>query len=651
MSTYLPFLVLGLALGGAIAMSGVGMVVLFRATGVLNLAYGAVGAMGALIAWTFINTFYTADGLAYLAAILFGGLLTLGYGMLFGPPLAGRDPLVKAVGTVGLMLILLGAMSWIWTAQSYSIQLQTSNWSFQVGGAQVDGTQVLGLSVAIAITALVAAFLRFAKLGVAMRSLASNREITATLGVPVRRVEAAAWFGSGLLSGATGLLLADLIGLDPVTLTFLVIASLSAALIGGLRSLWVTLAAGLVIGIVQSLATSVNALSQYQAMTPFLFAIVALLVFIRSGPVAGRSLAGTGAALDVPVRRVGADRWTARPLVRTGGALAAMLLLLLAVPAAFSTYWVQVLTTTVIYSIVALGLGMLLGRVGMVSLCQIALLGVAGWVALRLGFGTHLPFLVIVLLTGLITAVAGVVVGLPALRLHGLYLALITLVAAAAITLVLQTVNFPNGGHGFLGYDATGPTDVSLGRPGVALTDVGYYRYTVIAAFVLFVLAVLHVRSRAGRAWAAIRQSQATALAVGVNVTLYKMWAFALASFVTGIAGALLAASSGGLTIFQFPVQDSITLLAVVLIAGVYSFWGAVVAAVSMELMPALLSNWGVPADILPILFGIGVLQIILTSPAGVVEQLPRDLARLGRILRHARPPGAAPAPSRDQAA
>jgi branched-chain amino acid transport system permease protein len=328
-----------------------------------------------------------------------------------------------------------------------------------------------------------------------------------------------------------------------------------------------------------------------------------------------------------------------------------MLLLLLAVPAAFSTYWVQVLTTTVIYSIVALGLGMLLGRVGMVSLCQIALLGVAGWVALRLGFGTHLPFLVIVLLTGLITAVAGVVVGLPALRLHGLYLALITLVAAAAITLVLQTVNFPNGGHGFLGYDATGPTDVSLGRPGVALTDVGYYRYTVIAAFVLFVLAVLHVRSRAGRAWAAIRQSQATAVAVGVNVTLYKMWAFALASFVTGIAGALLAASSGGLTIFQFPVQDSITLLAVVLIAGVYSFWGAVVAAVSMELMPALLSNWGVTADILPILFGIGVLQIILTAPAGVVEQLPRDLARLGRILRHARPPGAAPAPSRDQAA
>src|SRR5262245_53811808 len=95
-----PYLVLGLALGGVFALSGVGMVVLFRATGVLNLAYGAVGALGALIAWSLINTLLIPEWVAYLVAVAFGGVVTLLYGMLFGPPLAQRDPLVKAVGSL-----------------------------------------------------------------------------------------------------------------------------------------------------------------------------------------------------------------------------------------------------------------------------------------------------------------------------------------------------------------------------------------------------------------------------------------------------------------------------------------------------------------------------------------------------------------------
>ena len=280
-SDFEPFIVSGLALGGVYALSGVGLVVLYRATGVVYLAFGAVGAMGALIAWSLVTKAGAPGWAGWLACIATAAALTLGYGLLFGPALAKRDPLVKAVGTVGLMLILLGAMSWIWTAQSYSIQLQTSNWSFQVGGAQVDGTQVLGLSVAIAITALVAAFLRFAKLGVAMRSLASNREITATLGVPVRRVEAAAWLGCGVLAGVAGLLLADLVALDATTLTFLVISSLAAVLIARLRSIALTFAAALAVGLLHDLLTPVNSLTNYRDMTPFVIAAAGLLVLSR----------------------------------------------------------------------------------------------------------------------------------------------------------------------------------------------------------------------------------------------------------------------------------------------------------------------------------------------------------------------------------
>jgi branched-chain amino acid transport system permease protein len=139
--------------------------------------------------------------------------------------------------------------------------------------------------------AFTALFLRFTKTGTAMRALANDREITATLGVPVRRVEAAAWLGSGLVSGASGLLLANLVGLDAATLTFLVISSLAATLIGRLRSITVTFIAGIVIGLVNALVTPILSISQYRDMTPFVLATIALLVLSgrRGSALAGRA--------------------------------------------------------------------------------------------------------------------------------------------------------------------------------------------------------------------------------------------------------------------------------------------------------------------------------------------------------------------------
>jgi branched-chain amino acid transport system permease protein len=273
------FLVLGLALGGVFALSGVGLVVLYRATGVVNLAYGAVGALGSLIAWSLINSAGINEWLAYGVAVAFGGVVTLLYGTLFGPPLAHREPLVKAVASLGFALILLGTMSWAWSYQAHSLILPTTEWGFDLGEVRVNGTQILGLGLGLIVTGAVAAFLRFTSLGTAMRSLANNREITAMLGVPVRRVEAAAWLGSGILSGITGLLFSTLVGLDIVGLTFLVIASLAAALIGRLQSLVVTMVAGLAIGVVQSCITPFLEISKYRTLTPFVFAIVALLWF------------------------------------------------------------------------------------------------------------------------------------------------------------------------------------------------------------------------------------------------------------------------------------------------------------------------------------------------------------------------------------
>ncbi len=333
--------------------------------------------------------------------------------------------------------------------------------------------------------------------------------------------------------------------------------------------------------------------------------------------------------------RRGAPRAGLTPagLVRPAVIAVLLLFVLLALPSLVSLYYLDALTQVAIYSVVALGLGVLVGRVGMVSLGQGAVLALGAWVAARLLFATSLPFPLILLFAGLITMVLGTLVGLPALRMSGLYLALITLMLAGAITVALATINFPNGGHGFTGYNGASVHIPPIRRPSIASTDQGFFRYSVVVGVLMFLLVLGHIRGRPGRAWAAIRQSESAALAAGINTTLYKLWAFALASFITGVAGGLVAGSYRYLNSLTFTTQDSITLLAVVLMGGAYSMWGAIVAAFLLKFLQALLNDWGVSPDWLTILFGVGVLQVLMTAPRGLVEQVPKDLARLGRLL------------------
>jgi branched-chain amino acid transport system permease protein len=328
-------------------------------------------------------------------------------------------------------------------------------------------------------------------------------------------------------------------------------------------------------------------------------------------------------------RRAPGPRAFIRPVV----ILLLLLFVLLALPSLFSTYYVDASTQTAIYAIVALGLGVLVGRVGMVSLGQAAVLAIGAWVAARILFATGLPFPFVLLASGLITMVLGTLVGLPALRLSGLYLALITLMLAGAITVVLATTNFPNGGHGFLGYNGASVHIPPIRRPNIAQGDSSFFRYSVVVATLMFLLVLGHLRAKPGRAWAAIRQSESAALAAGINTTLYKLWAFALASFVTGVAGGLLAGSLHYLYSIDFQTQDSITLLAVVLMGGAYSLWGAIVAGFLQQFLPQLFTSWGISPDWLTILFGVGVLQVLTTAPRGIVDQLPKDVARLGRLI------------------
>jgi branched-chain amino acid transport system permease protein len=310
-----------------------------------------------------------------------------------------------------------------------------------------------------------------------------------------------------------------------------------------------------------------------------------------------------------------------------------LLLALFALPPLMSLYYTDTMTQVAIYAIVTLGLGLLVGRVGLYSLGQVAVLTIGAWTGARLLFATGQPFPLVLLEAGLVTMVIGTLLTLPALRLRGLYLALITLMLAGAVIVVEATVNFPNGGGGFSGYNGSLIHIPPIRRPSIAGTDPAYYRYAVIIAIVMFLLVFAHLKARPGRAWAAIRQSEPAALAAGINTTFYKLWAIGLASFITGVAGGLLAGADRELFSIDFPIQNSIELLAVVLMGGAYSIAGAVVAAFLLSFLPALLQNWGVPNDWLIIVFGLGVLQVLTTAPSGLADQFPKDMRRLGRFL------------------
>ena len=325
---------------------------------------------------------------------------------------------------------------------------------------------------------------------------------------------------------------------------------------------------------------------------------------------------------------------TARAPVGLLAAVAVLVAVGWAVPAVFSVFWIRSFTTSAIYAIACAGVGLLYGRLGLVSLGQIALVGVGGWITLRLGYGTSLPYPALLLLSGLGTCAIGVMVGLPALRLSGLNLAIVTLMFAGAFAIVFNATGFPNGGAGFLGRATGSVQRLALERPALGHSDAGYFRYVLVVAGLMFGLMALHLRRRPGRQWAAIRQSEAGALASGVDTTRSKLWALALVSFTTGVAGGLLAANAGVLDPGNFGASESIVLFAVVLIGGAFSLLGAVFAGLLSQAFPSLLNELGVNGNLILLVFGVGLIHAVSTAPQGIAGQVQALVATVRRRVR-----------------
>ena len=280
----LPFIVAGLVSGSVYALSGVGVLVLYRTTGVLNLAHGAIGGLSAMIAWQLVQ-WELQPPVAFALCVAIGAGLALAFGLVAGPFLARIDELRKAIATLGFALAILGTMLYAWNDKARTLRLPTSQISFPLGGARVNLTHVICLALAVAVVIAAVLALRYSALGASMRALASDRELAAVLGTNVRLVENTAWAFSGAVAGVSGILLADQNRLEPAALTFFIIPVLATVVVGRFASLWLTLLGGLGIGLVESLVSSWTVLSAFSTAVPFVVATAVILASRRRGVI------------------------------------------------------------------------------------------------------------------------------------------------------------------------------------------------------------------------------------------------------------------------------------------------------------------------------------------------------------------------------
>ena len=322
------------------------------------------------------------------------------------------------------------------------------------------------------------------------------------------------------------------------------------------------------------------------------------------------------------------------PLARIRPLLITFAVLAIVGPWVLSAYWLNTFTTVACLTLASGTVALLYGQLGMVSLAQFALAGVGGWVCLRFVHGFGLPFEIALVLGALVAGVFGLLVGLPALRMRGLYLALLTLMVAAAFQVVVNVIGFPDGGPGWTGKVINGQRAL-IERPWIASSDGAYFRYAVMWVAAGLALIEWQRASMPGRAWALIRKSEAAAVSAGVSVVGYKAWAFALAGALAGLAGGLIAGLNGQLDDTGFPVGQSILLFALTIVGGAYHWVGALFAGLLIRALPALLNDHGVDGNLANAFYGFALLVSLIQGRKGLAGQLADfyKFVRMSRIV------------------
>jgi ABC-type branched-subunit amino acid transport system ATPase component/ABC-type branched-subunit amino acid transport system permease subunit len=624
----LPFVIAGLTTGSLFALAAVGLVLTYKTSGVFNFAQGALASVAAYLFY-FLRV---QHGLPWPVAALLAMLVAgPGLGLVIERvtrTLAGVRLPVQVLATVGLTLVIQGALNVLYPPGPYrEVPQFLPSGSFSLFGFDVQYFRVVIAVAVLVIVVFLAIYLRRSRTGLAMQAVVDNPQLLAVVGTNPTRVRRTAWMIGSSFAALTGVLLAPLLPLDVTSMTSLVVTAFGAAAIGGFTSLPLTYIGGLAIGVGQSLldkwtATSTGFVSGLSSSLPFLV-LFAVLVAAPSL----RQPSGGGA------RRLSTTKvWRAPRAVRVPGVICFAVLLLL-VPQFAGAHlfaWTQFLAFIMVF----LSLGLLVRLSGQVSLAHITFMAIGAAAFSHLAVDHHVPWLVAVLLAGLIAAPIGAVLAIPAIRFPGLYLALATL----GFGILVEYMFYPTGlMFGQLGL----PTSIPLPR----LSWLGlngsassfYYVVLVFVAVTALVVAGL-VRGRLGRLLSALGDSPTGVASCGASVNVTRVVVFCLSASIAAVAGVLYSGATGVVGGDNFDPLVSLQLFVLVMIAGGGPSWYAVVAAAGQVLIPAYISTGQTVQSALTLLFGFGALFMTVLQPDGMTPPPPLvvqgAVERLGRALK-----------------
>jgi sulfate-transporting ATPase len=633
MEEVVRFALLGFGVGSLYALASLGLIVIYRGSGVLNFALGAIGMAGAYLWYELDIKHGWPFAAAAAVAVLFSATIGALTHIVLMRPLRRASPMVRVIATLGLMTTLqaIAVLRYQATPRFVLSALPTNVWHL-FGSVVISADRVILLGIAVAFAAALWWLYRYTRFGLGTTAVAENQRAASSLGWSPDTIAALNWgLGCGL-AGLAAILIAPISTLQPTVMTNLVLAATAAALVAGFQSFPVALAAGVAMGIAQTEIDRYISTLNFPGWgfnTPGWGRSVPFLVIVVWMVVRGQALPLRDYLLQrLPTIGTGRFNW---PGIVFGVGLTTVLMLVT------PPIWIDAFTVTLCAALILLSIVVLTGYTGQLSLAQFALAGFGAWVAGRLIATQGVPFWLGLLIGLAATVPLGMAFALPAVRTRGINLAILTLGLGTAIELLLfDNTDYTGGIAGtqvgeskLFGFDISAPA-----HP-------GRYGIFALGCVTVATLAVGNVRrGRVGRRMVAVRTNERAAAALGISVPGVKLYAFGLSAAIAALGGILLAFRSTSITYTDFTNLSSITFVGLAVVGGVGYLFGPIAGA---ALAPGAL--WGQVFDAISegtgkyivLIGGISVMVLVVLNQNGLVKEWISQVAfirsKLARVF------------------
>ncbi len=641
----LLFAILGLGAGSLIAGIALGVVLTYRGSGIINLATGAIAMLAGYTYWSLRSGEFgwtAPTGVALL--ITFVVMMAIGVLIEFAAfrPLRTASALAKLAASLGVLLIAQAAVSLAFGIGSKPQPTILPTNTVKLLGATVPVDRLILPGIVLFTTLVLSLLFKLSRFGLATRA-ASENEVGATLiGLAPNQLALVNTLLATTVAGGLGVLAASITQLDSTALPLQVVPALTAALFARFTSFWIAALVGLGIGMLENMLYYFQTFSWFPTdhgvampgIQPLLvFVLMVIAMFVR-----GTSLPSRGELIEqrLPFAPRAKRLW---PAAVAGSAVAVVALIVL--PYDFR----QALITSLLATIMCLSLVVITGFVGQISIVQLALAGVSGFIISHLAVDHGIGFPLAMLIGALGATVFGLVIAVSALRVRGVSLAVVTLGAAVAIEQFVFLSTTWGGGTSsspvpepkLFGLDL-GPYGPFRGLDGKIPSPVfGFFVVGITVALGLFVTNLR--RSGLGQRMLAVRSNERAAAAAGVNVTIVKLAAFGISACIAGIAGALYGYNFSSVTVTRFSALTALSLIAFAYVGGITTVAGAIFGGlISVEaLFPYSLEKWfGVSGNWALLVGGVALIVTLVQNPEGVAGATYRKHALKQKLKRPA---------------